>query len=135
VTQLRPTAFAKDTHSLVDLALASSLATTDGKIDTIDGIVDDILTDTGTTLDGIVDDILLDTGTTLNGLITTIDTVVDDIKKLLRGDFVVDNAETPYEYLIMEEGTANVLVTKEMYEVDDTNITALTQVVGKMTKP
>lgn len=45
-------------------------ATTDGKIDVVDGIVDNILIDTGTTLDGkidtidgIVDDILADTGT------------------------------------------------------------------------
>jgi len=49
----------------------------DTKIDTIDGIVDSILVDTGTTLDGkldtidgIVDDILVDTGTTIPGQIT-----------------------------------------------------------------
>jgi len=62
-------------------------------LNTIDGIVDDILTDTGTTIpgtittltgkvdvvDGIVDDILIDTGTTIPGTITTIDGIVDSI--------------------------------------------------------
>lgn len=45
------------------------IAAAEAKIDTIDGIVDDILEDTGTTLDGIVDAILVDTGTTLDGKI------------------------------------------------------------------
>jgi hypothetical protein len=59
---------------------------TDGKVDTIDGVVDAILVDTGTTLDGkidvidgIVDAILVDTGTTLDSKINTIDSIVDDI--------------------------------------------------------
>jgi copper chaperone CopZ len=50
------------------LATSSALSTVSGKIDTIDGIVDNILVDTSTTLDGklntidgIVDDILVDT--------------------------------------------------------------------------
>jgi len=58
----------------------------EGKIDTIDGIVDDILEDTGTTIpgtittiDGIVDDILEDTGTTIPGTISTMQGNVDDI--------------------------------------------------------
>jgi hypothetical protein len=55
--------------------------------------------------------------------------------KLLRGDHVVDENESPFEYLILEEGTENVLLTKEMYETDDTAIDAVTQVVGKMLKP
>ena len=53
----------------------------------INGKVDDILTDTGSTLDtkintidGIVDDILLDTGTTIPGLISAIPTLsADDV--------------------------------------------------------
>ncbi len=72
-------------------ATAANLATLDGKVDTIDGIVDDILTDTNTTLpatlssmdgkldaiDGVVDDILEDTGTTLPGTLSTISGKVD----------------------------------------------------------
>lgn len=56
------------------------------KIDTIDGNVDDILTDTGTTLPGTlatidnnVDAILVDTGTTLPASLSTIDNNVDAI--------------------------------------------------------
>ena len=60
---------------------------------TVDGIVDSILVDTGTTIpatittidneiaviDGIVDAILVDTGTTLPATLATIDGIVDDI--------------------------------------------------------
>ena len=56
------------------------------KLDTVDGIVDSILVDTGTTLDGnidtfdgIVDSILEDTGTTLPATLSTIDGIVDSI--------------------------------------------------------
>ena len=56
------------------------------KLDTVDGIVDSILVDTGTTLDGkidvidgIADSILVDTGTTLNDKIDVIDGIVDAI--------------------------------------------------------
>jgi hypothetical protein len=71
--------------------LSATLTTIDGKLDTVDGIVDAILVDTGTTIqgmlaiidseigtiDGNVDAILVDTGTTLPGLIGTIDANVD----------------------------------------------------------
>jgi hypothetical protein len=66
-------------------ATVSSRAT-QASVDTIDGIVDAILVDTGTTLDGaiatidgIVDAILVDTGTTLDAKIDTIDGIVDAI--------------------------------------------------------
>tara|TARA_Y100000401_G_scaffold30623_1_gene22374 strand:+ start:13029 stop:15281 length:2253 start_codon:yes stop_codon:yes gene_type:complete len=66
----------------LDLLLDSAIS----KIDVIDGIVDDILVDTGTTLpstlstiDGIVDSILVDTGTTLPATLATIDGIVDAI--------------------------------------------------------
>ena len=54
-------------------------------IDVVDGIVDDVLEDTGTTLDGIVDSILEDTGTTIPATITTIDNEIETI------DGIVDN--------------------------------------------
>lgn len=105
-----------DAQTVSDSTLVSNVAdiltdtgtTLDGKIDTIDGIVDTILVDTGTTLDGKVDAIqavtdnlpdsgaltamladiaaiLVDTGTTLDGKIDTIDGIVDTI--------LVDTAE------------------------------------------
>ena len=71
---------------IVDSILEDTGTTLPATLATIDGIVDDILVDTGTTLpatlatiDGIVDDILVDTGTTLPATLTTIDTVVDTI--------------------------------------------------------
>lgn len=67
--------------------LPATLATIEGKIDTIDGIVDAILVDTGTTLDGklntidgIVDSILVDTGTTIPAQIAALNNIsVSDI--------------------------------------------------------
>jgi len=63
-----------------DLPTATALAT-------VDGVVDAILVDTGTTLDGkidaidaIADSILVDTGTTIPGLIAALDAVVDTVK-------------------------------------------------------
>lgn len=68
------------------LATSAALTTHDGKLDTVDGIVDNILVDTGTTLDGKldtidgnVDSVLVDTGTTLDGKLDTIDTNVDAV--------------------------------------------------------
>jgi hypothetical protein len=67
-----------DTNELQSDDIPASLAAIDTKIDTIDGIADAILLDTGTTIpntlttiDGIVDDILVDTGTTLPATLGT----------------------------------------------------------------
>ncbi len=113
IVDMKGTAFAKDTNSLVDLALASSLSTTDGKVDTINTA----------------------TGTTIPGTITTLDTVVDLLMDILEGDTEIDTATTPWDFLVKRKGTATVLVRKEMRELDLTNIAAVTQVVSKLTEP
>ena len=78
---------------LASANLDTQLSTIDSEIGVIDGIVDDILVDTGTTLpatlttidneigaiDTVVDSILVDTGTTLPATLATIDGIVDDI--------------------------------------------------------
>ena len=116
------------------------LGTVDGKIDTMDTNVDDIETLLGTvdgkidTMDTNVDDIETLLGT-VDGKVDTADTAIDLIMDILEGDQVVDDNETPYEYLIKRKGTATVLVTKEMYELDDTNITGVDQVVSKLIEP
>jgi hypothetical protein len=79
-------ASALNTHAAISPATAAALTTHDGKLDTVDGIVDAILIDTGTTLDaalavvdGNVDAILVDTGTTLPATLTTIDGKIDTV--------------------------------------------------------
>jgi len=86
--------------------LDSGLAAIDSKIDTIDGVADAILVDTGTTLpatlstiegkidtiDGVVDAVLVDTGTTLPASLTTIDTEVGVIDGVVDA-ILVDTAE------------------------------------------
>jgi len=69
---------------LTNLDAAISTVATQTSVNTIDGIVDDILTDTGTTIPGTittmqgnVTDILTDTGTTLDALIKDIPTVAE----------------------------------------------------------
>jgi archaellum component FlaC len=116
------------------------LGTVDGKIDTMDTNVDDVETLLGTvdgkidTMDTNVDDVETLLGT-VDGKIDTADTAIDLIMDILEGDHVVDDNETPYEYLIKRKGTETVLVTKEMYELDDTNITAVDQIVSKLIEP
>jgi hypothetical protein len=125
LVDIKGTGFVKDTHSLYDIQV--ELAVVDGNVDDVETLV--------TTIDGKAD-------TISTAVVTTLDTVVDSIltdtvaiQKLLRADLVVDDNETPYEYLYIEEGTENVLMTKEMYEVDDTDITSLVQVVAQLLKP
>ena len=71
---------------LTTLATAAALTTVDNEIAVIDGIVDNILVDTGTTLDAAlavvdanVDAILVDTGTTLDAALAVVDGNVDSI--------------------------------------------------------
>jgi hypothetical protein len=93
-----------DTNELQTDDIPGTLSTMDGKLDTIDGIVDDILVDTGTTIPGtittidneieaidtVVDAILVDTGTTLDGKLDTIDgnvyTILADTNELQTDD-------------------------------------------------
>ena len=85
---ISPSTWCNITNADVNAAAGASYASANTTaLTTIDGIVDAILVDTGTTLndkidviDGIVDSILVDTGTTLDGKINTVDTVVDAIK-------------------------------------------------------
>ena len=84
---LSPSTWCNISNSDAAATTASSLgASNSTKLGVIDGIVDSILVDTGTTLDGkintidtVVDSILVDTGTTLEGKIDVIDGIVDDI--------------------------------------------------------
>lgn len=131
LVDIKGTAFAKDTHSLVDLALASSLATTDGKVDTISTAV-------VTTLDTIVDSILEDTGTTIPALIATVDAIVDTIKDILEGDEKVDTATTPYQRLVRKNTDVNwatPLVQQDLKQADGSDVTALTDVIGQQIAP
>lgn len=72
---------------LTALATASALSTHDGKLDTVDGIVDAILVDTSTTLDNLVDDLEsrlgtpsdLGSGATIAANLADIEGQTDDI--------------------------------------------------------
>ena len=64
-------AIVADTNELQTDDIPGALATHDGKLDTVDGIVDNILVDTGTTLDGKID--------TIDGIVDSILADTDDI--------------------------------------------------------
>jgi len=112
--------------------LVDTGTTLDGKIDTIDGIVDAILVDTGTTLDAAlavvdanVDAILVDTGTTLDAAIAVIDANVDQIETA-----VITNAagvDISADVAAMKVDTAAILVDTNELQTDDipTSIAAL----------
>ncbi len=143
LVDIKGSGFVKDTHSMFDIQ--TELVIVDGNVDdvetlvtTIDGKCDTISTAVVTTLDGIVDSILEDTGTTLNGLITTIDGIVDTIKDILEGDHRVNDATTPWQYEIRKNTDINwatPLVQQDLLEVDDTQIIATTQVIGQKINP
>jgi len=138
LTDVKGTGFVKDTNSLVDLALASTLTTVEGKVDTIDGIVDNILVDTGTTLDGKLDSILTDTGTTLDTKIDTIDTIVDTIKDILEGDERVNTATTPWRHEIRKNTDSDwltPLVVRELFTEAGANVTATSSIIGQRIVP
>lgn len=131
IVDMKGTAFAKDTHSLVDLALTTALDSTEIKIDTISTAV-------VTTLDTIVDSILEDTGTTIPGLISTMDAIVDTIKDILEGDEKVDTATTPYQRLVRKNTDVDwttPLVQQDLKQSDGSNVTALTDVIGQQIAP
>ncbi len=79
-----------DTNELQTDDIPTTLAAMDGKIDTVDGVADAILVDTGTTLpatlstiegkidtvDGVADAVLVDTGTTLQAELDAIQAAV-----------------------------------------------------------
>ena len=127
-----------DTNELQSDDTPGALATLSGKVDVIDGIVDAILTYTGTTLpatlttiegkidtvDTNVDSVLVDTGTTLDGKLDTIDTVVDSILvdtgttldgKLTSIESKIDTVDTNVDSILVDTGTtldANITAIK-----------------------
>jgi hypothetical protein len=111
-------------------ATAAALTTHDGKLDTVDGIVDDILTDTGTTLPGTLTSIaafidtevaaiLVDTGTTLPDLIAAlndlsaaavnaeVDTAIADAFGIVSGS-VNDAGASATEFEVMDDADADI---------------------------
>jgi len=132
LTDIKGTGFVKDTDSLVDLAHIGADSDT---LEALSDQLDDIATNLAT-VDGIVDNILVDTGTTLDGKIDTIDGIVDVIEAILEGDHSINTATTPWRHLIKNKTTAATLVEKELFETDGTtDVTATTQVVGAETEP
>jgi hypothetical protein len=100
-------------RSINDLATAAALAT-------VDGIVDDILVDTGTTLDGklntidgIVDDILVDTSTTLQAELDGIQADTEDIQARLPAALVGGRIDATLDATGLESG-ALALINAEV---------------------
>jgi len=138
LVDIKGTAFVKDTHSLVDGALAADLATTDGKVDTIDANVVLVLEDTGTTLDGKLDTVITAVNTTLDGKIDTIDGLVDTIKDILEGDEKVDTATTPWQRLVRKNTDVDwltPLVQQDLFDEAGGNVVATDDIIGQQITP
>lgn len=91
--------------TLATLATAASLTTVEGKIDTIDGIVDNILADTGTTLDTVVDNIYTLLAYIAPPLIGTVDDAGTGTETYVYGGVTVT-------YTVDEDGNrTNVAIT------------------------
>ncbi len=57
---------------------------------------------------------------------------LDDVKKLLRADKVVDTGETPWVVDYKEEGTETVLMSKTMKNISGSNIANENNVLGQL---
>jgi hypothetical protein len=96
------------------VSAANAYAKVDTEIATIDGIVDAILVDTGTTLDNYIDTeiaaILLDTGTTLEGKINTIDSnaslaAARSLNTYNKVDTEIATIDTNVDAILVDTGT------------------------------
>ena len=77
-----------------------------------------------------------DTLETLSDEIAAINTIITFVQNVLEGDQSIDTGTTPWQHVIKTKSTANVLVQKNLKEVDGaTNVTAVTQVVGTEIEP
>jgi hypothetical protein len=63
--------------------------------------------------------------------IATVNTAVDLLMDIAEGDHEIDDSGSPYLHVIYRKSTTDVLVSKELYELDDTAVAAVTQVVSK----
>ena len=142
IVDMKGTAFAKDTHSLVNSALvgadADTLEVLSDQLDNLSNGITIIIEDTGTTLDGKLNTVITAVGTTLDGKIDTIDGLVDTIKDILEGDIKIDTATTPWQYLVRKNTDVNwttPLVQQDLKTVGGVNITAVTGIIGQQIEP
>lgn len=110
-----------------NLATASSLATVEGKIDTVDGIVDAILVDTGTTLDGYLTTIQTRIGSpTVSGT---------SIFHFFEADIIVDTGTTPWQMLHKRTSDDATILTQNLKTAANANVTSTDSVVGRRESP
>jgi hypothetical protein len=105
------------TSSSREDAFKADLSTVEGKVDTIDGIVDTIAAAV-VVIDGIVDDILTDTSTTLDAAIAAVKSVVDSI--------LVDTDTTIPATISTVEGKIDTVDTNVDSVLDDTGTSGVT---------
>lgn len=128
------------TRGLAGTALPDAVADAAGGLPISDagGLdVDAILADTGE-LQTNQGNWTTATGFATSGALTTHDGKIDEVETILKADFVIADpgGGAAYQITLYEEGTANVAVAaKDLKEMDDTDVTSLTQVIGKAEKP
>ena len=86
-------------------------------------------------LDSEIAAILEDTGTTLPAILASILADTDFLQKVAEGDEETNKAVTPYRHLIKEKDTANVLVEKQLFDVDGADIDDTTTTIGQRKEP
>lgn len=55
--------------------------------------------------------------------------------QIAEGDTTIDTTTTPWQLVIKKKSTDTELVRKDLKEVDDTDVTAVDQIVGKQEEP
>ena len=83
----------------------------------------------------VLDQILTDTGTTIPDTITTAQTAITFIENVLEGDVTIDTTTTPWQMVVKTKGTATELIRKNLKDKDGANITSTTTVIAQKTEP
>lgn len=84
------------------------------------------------TIDGIVDSILVDTGTTLDAAIAAVKAVVDVLLLRIEADSYIDTATTPWSLVIHKKGdTATVYYKKSLKTSAAVNVSSENDIIGQ----
>lgn len=67
--------------------------------------------------------------------ITALTTDIAFLKNVAEGDREIDTDATPYNLVVKTKSTSTELIRKELFQADDSDVTATTHIIAKQTEP
>lgn len=122
----------------VDAEIAAIITT----LATISGLIDTEIAAIKNRTDNLPDDpadasVIAASFTTLSTAVAAVNTIATALQKLARADRKIDKTTNAahWDEILLEEGTATELLRRELFDVDDNPLQAITTVVGQAIKP